>query len=80
VAGVWLSIRPAERHPEEKPQGRDGAVQRRDTDALRQVQLEPAHVLKRRRLRRAAEEGGKVLDGTQVVALCVGTVASSAAG
>jgi hypothetical protein len=63
-------VRPVERHGEEKAERRHRAV---DGGwlyaALGLVDLEPANVLGRRRIRRPPEEGGEAAHITDVVAL-----------
>src|SRR6516162_3944473 len=59
-----------ERHLEEEPQRRDGAVDlRRACTARRQMQSKTAHVLRLRRVGRPTKKGGKVLDPLHVVML-----------
>ena len=61
-------IRPVERHTEEEAQGRDRAVDARRADTgLGLVQLEAAHLLGRRRVGRAADEGRERPDMPDVV-------------
>ena len=61
-------IGPVERHGEEEAQRRDRAVDAgRPHAGLGLVQLEPTQILSRRRVGRAADEGGKRLHATDVV-------------
>ena len=56
--------------PEKEPQRRDGLIEGRHADAARrEMQLISPHVLEARRVGRAAEEGGEVLDSLHVVML-----------
>ena len=67
---VLHDIGAPERDLEEEPQRRDGLVEGRNADAARrQMQLIAAHVLEARRVGRAAEERGEVLDPLHVVML-----------
>jgi hypothetical protein len=62
------AIRPVERHAEQEAQGRDRAVDARRADTgLGLVQLEAAHLLGRRRVGRAADEGRERPDMPDVV-------------
>jgi hypothetical protein len=57
-------------NPEEEPQRSNGVIEDGDVRAIRrQMQLKASDVLEARRIRRSAEERGKIPDGADVALL-----------
>src|ERR1700704_7211075 len=68
--GVLDDLVAPQRDSEKEPQGRDGLIDGRHTNATRrQMQLIAAHVLEARRIGRSPEKRGEVLDPLHVVML-----------